>query len=235
MNRAWLIALASGLALALIASLSDGAGANSRTKDFVGNGSGASVIANPEECELTGRCRLELSGEFDVGEMGAGTVSFIAYDDWSDVTGQHGSCSAPTEGETNFIWETTEGDGLAMTQTVGFVCPSANGDSWRWKRVLRIVEGTGKFDGVVGSVFISGSRDVETGEETWTINGSITYPREQRDGCYRAYFIGDLILIPPKNTPPPVTPSLSFWLCGDDVRLQWPNPREDYEIFNPLE
>ena len=239
MSRIRFMALASGFtlvsALVLLMSLSGGAEANIRTKDFVGSGSGTSVIANPEECDSTGRCRMELEGEFDAGEMGAGTVNFIAYDDWSSVTGQHGSCSTPAEGQISFIWETPEDDGLVMTQTLGFVCPSADGDSWHWKRVLRIVEGTGKFDGVVGSVFISGTRTVETGEETWTIDGSITFPREQRDGCYRAYFIGDLIVIPPREQPPPVTPSLSFWLCGDDVRLQGPNPREGYEIFNPRE
>ena len=239
MSRIWLMVLAIAIALtgglALTTLGTGGAEANSRTKDFVGTGSGASEIVNPEECDSTGRCRIELSGDFDAGEMGAGTVSFISHDDWSRVTAQHGSCSAPAEGQSSYTWETPEGDGLVMAQTLGFVCPSADGNMWRWKRVLRIVEGTGKFDGVQGSVFIAGTRTVETGEETWTIDGSITYPREQRDGCYRAYFIGDLIVIPPRNQPPPVTPSLSFWLCGDDVRLQGPNPREDYEIFNPRE
>ena len=230
------LAVAALAVILLLATLSGGdAQAYGRTKDFIGSGSGASVIANPEECDSTGRCRVELEGEFDAGDMGAGTVRFIAYDDWSGVTGRHGSCSAPDEGETSFVWETPDDDGLVMTQTLGFVCPSADGDFWHWKRALRIVEGTGKFDGVTGSVFISGTRTVETGEETWTIDGSVTYPRERRDGCYRAYFIGDLIVIPPREQPPPVTPSLSFWLCGDDVRLQGPNPREGYEIFNPAE
>lgn len=239
MNALRLAALTVGLAaiagVLLLTLVTRGAEANIRTKDFVGSGSGTSVIANPEECDETGRCRVELEGEFDAGEMGTGTVSFISYDDWSGVTGQHGSCTSPAEDQSSYTWETPEGDGLAMTQTLGFVCPSADGASWRWKRILRIVEGTGKFDGVVGSVFISGTRTVETGEETWTIDGSVTFPREQRDGCYRAYFIGDLIVIPPREQPPPVTPSLSFWLCGDDVRLQGPNPREGYEIFNPRE
>jgi hypothetical protein len=229
------IGMALAAALVLLTLTPDGVEANSRTKDFVGSGSGTSVIVNMEECESTGRCRMELEGEFDAGEMGVGTVKFIALDDRSDVTGQHGSCSAPAEGQSSFTWETSEGDGLVMTHTVGFGCPSESGDTWLWKRVLRIVEGTGKFDGVSGSVFISGTRTVETGEETWTFDGSITFPieRTQRDGCYRAYFIGDLIVIPPREQPPPVAPSLSFWLCGDGVTLQGPNPREGYEIFNP--
>ena len=235
--RVWTVGFALVAVLALLSQTSDGAEANDGTKDFVGNGSGASQIVNPEECDSTGRCRVELEGEFDAGEMGVGTVSFIFHDDWSDVTGQHGSCSTPAEGQTSFTWETVEGDGLVMTQTLGFVCPSESGDTWLWKRVLRIVEGTGKFDGVTGSVYISGTRMVETGEETWTFDGSIVYPVEssQRDGCFRAYFIGDLIVIPPRDQPPPVSPSLSFWLCGDDLSLQGPNPREGYEIFNPRE
>ena len=238
--RAWAIGLVLVAVMALLALLSQTSGsaeANAGTKDFVGSGTGTSEIVNPGECDSTGRCRVELEGEFDAGEMGSGTVNFIAHDDWSGVTGQHGSCTAPAEGQTNFIWETPEGDGLVMTQTLGFVCPSMSGDSWLWKRVLRIVEGTGKFDGASGSVFISGTRTVETGEETWTFDGSIDFAVEgsQRDGCFRAYFIGDLIVIPPRDQPPPVAPSLSFWLCGDDVSLQGPNPREGYEIFNPRE
>ena len=235
--RAVAIGTALAMVLVLLALTHDSAEANSGTKDFVGSGSGTSVIVNTEECDSTGRCRIELEGEFDAGEMGAGTVKFIVHDDQSGVTGQHGSCSTPTEGQSSFTWETSEGDGLVMTQMVGFACPSEDGKFWRWKRALRIVEGTGKFDGVKGTVFISGSRTVETGEETWTFDGGVTFPREesQRDGCFRAYFIGDLIVIPPREMPPPVTPSLSFWLCGDDVSLQGPNPREDYEIFNPSE
>ena len=235
--RVWMVGFVLVAVLGLLAQTSDGAEANDGAKDFVGNGSGASQIVNPEECDSTGRCRVELEGEFDAGEMGAGTVKFIAHDDWSDVTGQHGSCSTPAEGQTNFTWETAEGDGLVMTQTLGFVCPSESGDTWLWKRVLRIVEGTGKFDGATGSVYISGTRMVETGEETWTFDGSIVYPikSSKRDGCFRAYFIGDLIVIPPRDQPPPVSPSLSFWLCGDDLSLQGPNPREGYEIFNPRE
>ena len=232
-----------GIVVALIAALvvlalSGGVSeSNSRTKDFVGSGSGTSVIVNMEDCDSTGRCRIELEGEFDAGEMGVGTVKFIAHDDQSEVTGLHGSCSTPAEGQSSFTWETSEGDGLVMTQTVGFACPSASGESWLWKRALRIVEGTGKFDGVQGTVFISGTRMVETGEETWTFDGSLTFPveRTQRAGCYRAYFIGDLIVIPPREQPPPVAPSLSFWLCGEGVTLQGPNPREGYEIFNPRE
>ena len=221
----------------LLGLATGGAEANSGKKDFVGSGSGTSVITNPEECDSAGRCKVELVGDFDAGEMGAGSVQFRFTDDWSDVTGQHGSCSVPVEGTNSFTWETAEGDALVMTQTLGFACPSANDEFWGWKRVLRIVEGTGKFDGVTGAVFVSGSRTVETGEETWTFDGSITFPREesQRDGCYRAYFIGDLIVIPPREMPPPVAPSLSFWLCGDDISLRGPNPREGYEIFNPRE
>ena len=236
--RAWAVGLVLAVVMGLLALTSAGAeGIIARTKDFVGSGSGTSQIVNPEECDSTGRCRVELEGEFDAGEMGSGTVSFIFHDDWSGVTGQHGSCSTPAEGQTSFTWQTPEGDGLVMTQTLGFVCPSVAGDSWLWKRVLRIVEGTGKFNGVSGSVFVSGTRTVETGEETWTFDGGIAFPREesQRDGCFRAYFIGDLIVIPPRDMPPPVAPSLSFWLCGDDVSLQGPNPREGYEIFNPRE
>ena len=235
--RVGAVGLALAAVLALLALASGDAEAIIGTKDFAGSGSGTSQIVNPEECDLTGRCRVELEGEFDAGEMGSGTVKFIFHDDWSGVTGQHGSCSTPAEGQTSFTWQTPEGDGLVMTQTLGFVCPSVAGDSWLWKRVLRILEGTGKFDGVSGSVFVSGTRTVETGEETWTFDGGIAFPREesQRDGCFRAYFIGDLIVIPPRDMPPPVAPSLSFWLCGDDVSLQGPNPREGYEIFNPRE
>ena len=231
------VAVALTVALALLVLTSGGAEANGGTQDFVGSGTGTSEVVNPEECDETGRCRLEMEGEFDAGEMGTGTVKFIAHDDWSGVTGQHGSCSTPAEGQTSFTWETADGDGLVMTQTLGFVCPSESGDTWLWKRVLRIVEGTGKFDGATGSVYISGTRMVETGEETWTFDGSIVYPIEssKRDGCFRAYFIGDLIVIPPRDQPPPVSPSLSFWLCGDDLSLQGPNPREGYEIFNPRE
>ena len=230
--------LCVAVALALLLTLTaDDSQAFSGTKAFTGSGSGTSVIANPEECDSTGRCRVELEGEFDAGELGAGTVKFIVHDDWSGVTGRHGSCSTPAEGETSFIWETPEGDGLVMTQTLGFACPSATGEYWHWKRALRIVEGTGKFDGVSGTLFISGSRTVATGEEAWSFDGSIAFPRKetQRDGCFRAYFVGDLIVIPPREQPPPVAPSLSFWLCGDDVSLQGPNPREGYEIFNPGE
>ena len=233
------VALAAPVAaLALLALMVVSAEADDRTKDFTGSGSGTSVIVNPEECDdSTGRCRVEMEGEFDAGEMGAGTVKFIVHDDWSGVTGRHGSCSAPAEGETSFVWETPEGDALVMTQTLGFACPSPDGETWDWKRALRIVEGTGKFDGASGTVFVSGIRKTDTGAETWTFDGSITFPieRAQRDGCYRAYFIGNLIVIPPKDTPPPVAPSLSFWLCGDGVTLQGPNPREGYEIFNPIE
>lgn len=239
MNSVSLRAVAVGTALAmmlvLMALTFDGVEANSGTKGFMGSGSGNSVIVDMGECDSTGRCRIELEGEFDAGEMGAGTVKFIVHDDWSGVTGRHGSCSTQAEGQSSFTWETSEGDGLVMAQTVGFACPSEDGEFWNWKRVLRIVEGIGKFDGVTGVVFISGRRTVETGEETWTFDGSITYPKEQRNGCYRAYFIGDLIVIPPREQPPPVAPSLSFWLCGDGVTLQGPNPREGYEIFNPRE
>ena len=84
------------VAFALLLTLTaDDSQAFSRTQDFVGSGSGASVIANSEECDSTGRCRVELEGEFDAGELGAGTVKFIAHDDWSGVTAQHGSCSTP--------------------------------------------------------------------------------------------------------------------------------------------
>ena len=236
-----IVALCVGIAAAavvlLLAIATGGAEADEGSKNFVGSGSGTSEIVNPEECDSTGRCRVEMEGEFDAGEMGAGSVEFIVHDDWSDVTGEHGSCSAPAEGQTSFTWETAEGDGLVMTQTLGFVCPSESGDTWLWKRVLRIVEGTGKFDGVTGSVFVSGTRTVETGEETWTFDGTIDFPFKgsQRDGCFRAYFIGELIVIPPRDQEPPVSPSLSFWLCGDDVSLQGPNPREGYEVFNPRE
>lgn len=235
--RSVTIGTALAMVLVLMALTHDGVKANSRTQDFVGSGTGTSVIVNMEECDSTGRCRIELEGEFNAGEMGVGTVKFIAHDDWSGVTGQHGSCSTPAEGQTSFTWETAEGDGLVMTQTLGFACPSSDGELWRWKRALRIVEGTGKFDGVTGSVFVSGTRTVETGEETWSFDGNIVFPyeRSQRDGCFRAYFIGDLIVIPPREQPPPVAPSLSFWLCGDDLSLQGPNPREGYEIFNPRE
>ena len=231
--------VATGTALAavlvLLALTRNGVEADTGTKDFAGSGSGTSEIVNSEECDSTGRCRIEIEGEFDAGEMGAGTVKFIVHDDWSEVTGQHGSCTTPAEGQSSFTWETSEGDGLVMTQTLGFACPSMNGEYWLWKRVLRIVEGTGKFDRAKGSVFVSGTRNVETGEETWTFEGSMEFtPREsQRDGCFRAYFIGDLIVIPPREDPPPVAPSLSFWLCGEDISLQGPNPREGYEIFNP--
>ena len=233
--RVWAVGFALVAVLALLSLTSGGVEADGRAKEFAGRGSGSSGIMNPDECDSTGECDLELRGEFDAGEMGTGTVGFKFTDDWSGVTGEQGSCSSAGAGEDSFVWETPEGDGLVMTQTLGFACPSASGESWHWKRFLQIVEGTGKFDGVKGTVFISGSRLVETGEESWTFDGSIAYPKEQRDGCYRAYFIGDLIVIPSRDMPPPVAPSLSFWLCGDDVSLQGPNPREGYEIFNPRE
>ena len=233
--KALLCGFALVAALGMLALMADGAEADGRTKEFSGSGSGTSQIANPDECDLTKECVVELQGEFDAGEMGMGTARFKFTDDWSRVTGQPGSCSIAIADKSNFIWETTEGDALVMTPTLGFACPSQSGDFWSWKRALRIVEGTGKFDGVKGSVFISGSRTVETGEETWSFDGSITFPKEQRNGCFRAYFIGDLIVIPPREMLPPVTPSLSFWLCGDDVSLQGPNPRENYEIFNPID
>lgn len=241
MSRLWLTVLAVAFMSVAVVALLMGTGGSVEADDdgnnFVGSGTGTSEIVNSEECDETGRCRVELEGEFDAGEMGSGTVNFIVHDDWSGVTGQHGSCTSTAEGQTNFVWETAEGDGLVMTQTLGFVCPSESGDTWLWKRVLRIVEGTGKFDRARGSVFISGTRVVETGEETWSFDGSVDIaPRSsQRDGCFRAYFIGDLIVIPPRDEPPPVAPSLSFWLCGDDLSLQGPNPREGYEVFNPRE
>ena len=134
--RAVAIGMSLAAVLVLLALTPDGAEANGRTKDFVGSGSGTSMIANPEECDSTGRCRIELEGEFDAGEIGTGTVNFISYDDWSAVTGQHGSCSAPAEGQSSFTWETPEGDGLVMTQTLGFACPFGRmAASWHWKRV----------------------------------------------------------------------------------------------------
>ena len=68
-----------------------------------------------------------------------------------------------------------------MTQTLGFACPSATGEYWNWKRALRIVEGTGKFDGVKGTVFISGRRTVGDGR------GIVDIRREYyfSEGCVR--------------------------------------------------
>ncbi len=209
--------------------------ADGRTKAFVGAGSGTSTIANPEECDSEGKCDMEFEGTFNAGEIGAGTVEFQFTDDWSAVTRHTNTCTKPV-GSSSFVWRTEEGDGLIMNQTLGFICPSVpDSGIWRWSRVLRIDTGTGKFDGASGTVFVSGTRTPATGEETWTFEGNITFPKEQRDGCYKAYFIGDLIVIPPKGTPPLPSATLAFWLCADDVSLQWPNPREDYEIFNPVD
>lgn len=204
-------------------------------KDFAGSGYGNSVITNTHECDATGRCKIELVGEFDAGDMGIGALQFRFTEDLSDINEARGSCSLPIKESNSFTWQTPDGDGLVMTQTLGFSCPSDNSQFWHWKRWLRVIEGTGKFDGAQGTVFVSGSRAVATGEETLTFDGSLTFPREQRDGCYRAYFIGDIIVIPPRDMPPPGQPSLKLWLCADDVRLQGPNPREGYEIFNPLQ
>ncbi|MXY47592.1 MAG: hypothetical protein F4Y44_11595 [Chloroflexi bacterium] len=234
--RAALLAAAALAVFLLFAALAgDDAYAFGFPKDFDGSGSGNSVITNADECDSTGRCKIELVGEFDAGEMGVGMLQFRFTEDWADVSGERGSCSVPVEGSNSFTWETPDGDGLVMVQTLGFACPSDNGEFWQWKRWLRIVEGTGKFDGVQGTVFVSGRRVVATGEETLTFDGSLTFPREERDGCFRAYFIGDIIVIPPRDMPPPGQPSLKLWLCADDVRLQGPNPREGYEIFNPLD
>ena len=72
-----LVSVALGLALLLLVLTAAGVEADGRAKDFVGSGLGTSQIVNPEECDSTGRCRVELEGEFDAGEMGSGTVRFI--------------------------------------------------------------------------------------------------------------------------------------------------------------
>ena len=74
--RVGAVGLALAAVLALLALASGDAEAIIGTKDFAGSGSGTSQIVNPEECDLTGRCRVELEGEFDAGEMGSGTVKF---------------------------------------------------------------------------------------------------------------------------------------------------------------
>lgn len=223
------------LALLMVALTTPDAQADGRAKSFKGGGSGTSEIINPNECSSTGECWVEFQGEFDAADIGMGTVRFQFADDLSGVSNLSASCSVPAAGVNNFIWQTTEDDVLVMKQTHGFICPSEATGRGYWKRILRIETGTGRFDGATGSLFISGSRTLETGEETWTFEGSITIPKDRPDGCYRAYFVGNFIVIPPKDEPPPTAHAIMFWLCGDDITLGGPNPREDYRIFNPNE
>ena len=225
------------VAFLLLGVMTADAQADGRTEVFEGVGSGTSEITNPDECSDTGECRVEFEGEFDAVDIGSGTARFRFVDDMSGVSSQSGSCSVPAPGVNNFVWETTEGDVLIMTQTIGFICPSDENGIGYWKRFLQVKAGTGRFQGAKGSVFISGSRVLETGKETWTFEGDIglSISKEQHNGCYRAYFVGNLIVIPPKNAPRPLSSAIMFWLCGNDITLGGPNPREDYHIFNPQE
>lgn len=228
---------AAVLALLLVALAAIDARADGGASTFAGRGSGTYEVTNPEDCAETGICKGELRGDFSAAGSdlsAAGDVMFNFVDDRSRAAGQPGACSAAAPGAHTFVWTAGEGNRLIMSQTLGFVCPSESGESGYWKRFLRIDSGSGRFDGATGSVFISGTTAFETGETSWTFRGKITTPAEPRPGCYRAYFIGSAILIPPRDAPAPPYADFLFWLCGDDFSLIGPNPREGYEIFNPL-
>ena len=240
-RRKLALLLAAGMLAALLATLVAATDALAQGETSLeGRGSGISEPANPEECEQTGICDIEIRGSFDASGSAAeiaGSVAFSFTDDRSAVSALSGACSAPAPGTHIFVWTTEEGDILRMSQTLGFMCPSDDGESGYWKRFLRVDGGTGRFDGASGSVFISGTTDFVTGEVTWTFSGDLATPATAvaRLGCYRAYFIGNTIVIPPKGSPAPTYADFRFWLCGDDIALVGPDPREGYEIFNPRE
>ena len=233
--------LVAGLLAALLLALVAATDALAQGETSLeGKGSGISEPANPEECERTGICDIEIRGSFDASGSAAaiaGDVAFSFTDDRSAMSAVTNTCSAPAPGTHIFVWATEEGDILRMSQTLGFMCPSDDGASGYWKRFLRVDGGTGRFDGASGSVFISGTTDFETGEVSWTFSGDLATPATAvaRLGCYRAYFIGNTIVIPPKGSPAPTYADFQFWLCGDDIALVGPNPRDGYEIFNPRE
>lgn len=225
------------LALLLVALAGFAARADGGTSTFAGKGSGTYEVTNPEDCAETGICKGELRGDFNAAGSdlsAAGAVIFNFVDDRSRAAAQSGACSAAAPGPHTFVWTAGEGNRLIMSQTLGFMCPSENGELGYWKRFLRIDNGSGRFDGATGSVFISGTTALETGETNWSFSGKIAVPDEPRQGCYRAYFIGSAILIPPRDAPAPPYADFLVWLCGDDFSLIGPNAREGYEIFNPL-
>ena len=232
-----ILPLSAVLALLLMALTALDARADGGTSSFAGRGSATYEVTNPQDCAETGICKGELRGDFTaVGSdlSATGDVMFNFVDDRSRASSQSGACSAAAPGAQTFVWTAGEGNRLIMSQTLGFMCPSDNGEAGYWKRFLRIDSGSGRFDGATGSVFISGTTAFETGATNWTFNGKITAPAEPRQGCYRAYFIGSAILIPPRDAPAPPYADFLVWLCGDDFSLIGPNARDGYEIFNPL-
>lgn len=232
-----ILPLCAVLALLLVALTALDARADGGTSSFAGRGSATYEVTNPEDCAETGICKGELRGDFTAAGSdlsAAGDVVFNFVDDRSRASAQSGACSSAAPGAQTFVWTAGEGNRLIMSQTLGFMCPSDNGEAGYWKRFLRIDSGSGRFDGATGSVFISGTTAFETGATNWTFNGKITAPAEPRQGCYRAYFIGSAILIPPRDAPAPPYADFLVWLCGDDFSLIGPNAREGYEIFNPL-
>lgn len=232
-----ILPLCAVLALLLVALTALDARADGGTTSFAGRGSATYEVTNPEDCAETGICKGELRGDFIAAGSdlsAAGDVIFNFVDDRSRASSQSGACSAAAPGAHTFVWTAGEGNRLIMSQTLGFMCPSDNGEAGYWKRFLRIDSGSGRFDGATGSVFISGTTAFETGATNWTFSGKITAPAEPRQGCYRAYFIGSAILIPPRDAPAPPYADFLVWLCGDDFSLIGPNAREGYEIFNPL-
>ncbi len=226
------------IAFLMVGITSLDAQADDRTKTFAGSGSGTSQITNPDECAATGKCEIDFHGEFNSADMGMGEARFNFIDDMSGISNLSSSCSVPAPGANNFVWETDEGDTLIMTQTIGFICPSDETGRGAWNRYLKVKAGTGKFNGVTGTVFIAGTRVMATGENTsWTFEGSLTFPveRAEQNGCYRGYFIEDTMVIPPQGDPPLLPRAIMFWLCADDITLGGPDPREGYRIFNPME
>ena len=236
-GMAIVLPLCAVLALLLVALAASDARADGETSRFAGRGSATYEVTNPEDCAETGICKGELRGDFTAAGSdlsAAGDVIFNFVDDRSRASSQSGACSAAAPGAQTFVWTAGEGNRLIMSQTLGFMCPSDNGEAGYWKRFLRIDSGSGRFDGATGSVFISGTTALETGATNWTFNGKIRVPAEPRQGCYRAYFIGSAILIPPRDAPAPPYADFLVWLCGDDFSLIGPNAREGYEVFNPL-
>ena len=113
--------------------------ADGKTISLAGTGSGTSTILNPDECADTGECHVEILGTFDASEagVGKGTVRLRFVDDWSKVLSGSMPCTVPGVGDTTSVWETTDGEGIFMTQTSGFVCPLGSGNTSIWKRFLR--------------------------------------------------------------------------------------------------
>ncbi len=205
---------------------------------FEGSGSTTLQITNPDECSRTGRCEIEMQSDFAgfrADEGVSGSMSFSFVDERSPLSSPSQGCSTPSSDEQYSTWMISDIDRMFLTQTLGFMCPSDDGNTGYWKRFLRIDGGTGMFDGITGSVFMSGRTVLRTGETDWSFSGSIvTHDTPRRQGCYRAYLFGELIMIPIKGMPTPDSSGTMFWLCGEDISLGGPNPRQDYEIFNPL-